>query len=166
MRWRFLLIAGLAWLACSCGSKLKTELEGTWSALSADRDASMTKGPGKNMKKAQSKDMKKAQSKDLTKGLSPEMVAKMKMNFRENHFTMTSDGNVMSEGWFSLNASASPRKIEILHGNKVTAGIYKIERDQLTICLAMGADAGQPPSDFSSPPPAGCILFVLKRESR
>jgi uncharacterized protein (TIGR03067 family) len=169
MKGRILLVAGLGLLACSCGSKLKTELEGTWNSTSADLGAFTKKGPGQGMRKDAAKDMKKAAAKGMKKGMkgiSKEALANVQMIFRENHFLMTSEGEKWSEGWFSVNDSASPKHIEILHGNKVTTGIFKIEKDELTICLGLGGDGGQAPTDFSTPPPAGCILLVLKRESR
>jgi uncharacterized protein (TIGR03067 family) len=70
-------------------------------------------------------------------------------------------------GTFALDASKSPRQIDIIpDGPKkvVIKGIYKIEKDVLTICHA--APGGKRPAAFESKKDSGDTLTVWKKEMR
>jgi len=70
-------------------------------------------------------------------------------------------------GTFTLDASKSPREIDIVpDGPKkvVIKGIYKIEKDVLTICHA--APGGKRPTAFASKEDSGDTLTTWKREKK
>jgi uncharacterized protein (TIGR03067 family) len=143
MKWRIILVAGLAFTVSSCGGggTRQDALEGTWVAVSADKDPAMEKGP------------------------STEKLAKVQMTFKGSGFTMNVEDKTLTEGTFSFGPSASPNEITISTAKKSILGIYKLDGDELTICLLMRGDKVQRPQDFAVPPGSGCMLFVLKRQS-
>jgi uncharacterized protein (TIGR03067 family) len=66
---------------------------------------------------------------------------------------------------FTLDPSKDPQHITIHSGKgedeKVSQGIYKLEKDQLTICVTKGR--GPRPTTFASTRKLPTILFVLER---
>ena len=70
-------------------------------------------------------------------------------------------------GTFTLDASKSPKEIEIVpDGPKkvVIKGIYKLEKDVLTICHA--APGAKRPAAFASKEGSGDTLTVWKKEKK
>ena len=70
-------------------------------------------------------------------------------------------------GTFTLDASKSPKEIDLVAGGPkkvVIKGIYKIEKDVLTICHA--APGGKRPTAFESKKDSGDTLTVWKKEKQ
>jgi uncharacterized protein (TIGR03067 family) len=68
-------------------------------------------------------------------------------------------------GTFTLDAAKSPKEIDIVPGGQkkvVIKGIYKLEKDVLTICHA--APGGKRPTAFASKEGSGDTLTVWKKE--
>lgn len=69
---------------------------------------------------------------------------------------------------YSLNASKKPKWIDLDMGqpNSVSEGIYKLDGDELTICVVGGSRGGKTaprPSEFKASKRNKYSLFVLKR---
>jgi uncharacterized protein (TIGR03067 family) len=82
----------------------------------------------------------------------------------------TREGNeIKDEATFTLDPRAKPRAIDLkLTGGgdkgKTVAGIYKLQGDTLTICVA--EPGRKRPEDFTSDKGSGHILLVFKRAKR
>ena len=67
---------------------------------------------------------------------------------------------------FTLDPSTKPKGIDLDAGGKVSAGIYKLDGDQLTICVIGGSRTGlvpKRPSEFKASNAKKYSLFVLKK---
>jgi uncharacterized protein (TIGR03067 family) len=69
---------------------------------------------------------------------------------------------------FTLNPEKKPKGIDIEMGVPVgtSEGIYKLDGDELTICVASGGKNGKPaprPTEFAAKKGEHHALFVLKR---
>jgi uncharacterized protein (TIGR03067 family) len=81
------------------------------------------------------------------------------MTFTGDKFTWKK-GDHEVEGTFCLDPSKKLKEISIVaHGNTMP-GIYKLEGDDLKICVAMGEDR---PTDFTTKAGTKTMLIVLKR---
>jgi uncharacterized protein (TIGR03067 family) len=90
--------------------------------------------------------------------------------------TFTADGKLLmkeggdskaEEGTYSADPKKAPAELDITPGGTEKAptirGIYKVEGDTLTICLAIG---GERPTEFASPPGSENMLVTLKRAKK
>jgi uncharacterized protein (TIGR03067 family) len=72
------------------------------------------------------------------------------------------EGQPGGEGTFTTNPKASPAEFDVVDGPKAKriVGIYKVEADTLTLCIAREANR---PTKFEAPAGAVASVVVLKR---
>jgi uncharacterized protein (TIGR03067 family) len=70
-----------------------------------------------------------------------------------------------SEVPYTLDPKADPPRIDLREGKNAIRGIYRFERDRLTICFPKGGE-GERPTKFESPAGTRIVLMVLKREKK
>ena len=86
-----------------------------------------------------------------------------------NKFTITVVQGDAREFTFKLDPTKKPATIDLtaLNGpykDKVAKGIYRLEKDTLTLCLpAKAGDRDQRPSEFTSDKESGTLLITLKK---
>jgi uncharacterized protein (TIGR03067 family) len=122
---------------------VKNELErhqGTWKATSSIYDG--TEGPA-------------------------EIVRSITRVVEKDHVVWQRDGRSFAGTRIELDPSRDPKAIDVIpdggqyRGERVL-GIYKLERDRLTICMAA---PGKPrPTEFKAEKGSGCILRAFTRE--
>src|SRR5262249_26207484 len=85
-----------------------------------------------------------------------------------NAYTVFRFRKKLGSGTFKLDASKSPRQIDItpdgVPKGTVFQGIYKLEKDTLTICFA--GPKGKRPTAFASKEDSGVTLTVWKKEKK
>jgi uncharacterized protein (TIGR03067 family) len=83
------------------------------------------------------------------------------------------NGDFSERGSYRFDPSQEPKALDIVVGDgvvgegekgKVYLVIYKVEGDQLTICLE--ADNKHRPTEFSGKKGSGCVLEVWQREKK
>lgn len=109
------------------------KLQGSWTASSGEKE-------GRNAPAAGLKDLK--------------------MTFSGEGFTWKT-GDKETEGTFSLDETKAPREISMSAGGKKLDGIYRLEADELKICVGIGDDR---PTAFVTKAGAKSLLLVLKRQ--
>lgn len=82
------------------------------------------------------------------------------MTFSGSKFTWKA-GGTETEGTFSLDITKMPKEISMTAKDKKLAGVYKLEGDELQICVGIGDDR---PTDFVVKADAKALVLVLKRE--
>jgi uncharacterized protein (TIGR03067 family) len=70
-------------------------------------------------------------------------------------------GDKETRGTFSLDPAKSPREISMSAEGRKLAGVYRLEGDELTICVGDGDDR---PVDFATRDGARAVLLILKRK--
>ena len=75
----------------------------------------------------------------------------------------------VGKGTFTLDATKSPRQIDLTLGDgpakgKTVLGIYKIDGDTLTLCY--GGPGGKRPAEFATKEKSGHTLAVWSREKK
>jgi uncharacterized protein (TIGR03067 family) len=86
----------------------------------------------------------------------------MAMTFKGDQVMPSSDPTDMAT--FVLDASKNPAAIDFIDRSKnVDLGIYKIEGDVLTICMALAQTHRPRPAAFESTKENGALLIVMKK---
>jgi uncharacterized protein (TIGR03067 family) len=80
--------------------------------------------------------------------------------FSGGAFTWKS-GEKDTQGTFSLDSTKSPREISMSVEGKKLEGIYRLEEDELKICVGAGDDR---PADFATKEGTKSVLWILKRK--
>lgn len=102
---------------------------------------------------------------ELVKDGTAEKKDKLAVTIKGDKFTVIG-GTREEASTFTLDPKAKPAAIDLKpeKGNKgveSAKGIYKLEKDTLTICA--GLDGGARPKEFKSEKGGGTVLFVLER---
>jgi uncharacterized protein (TIGR03067 family) len=107
------------------------------------------------------------QGKWLIVGLETGGKAEPERNYKGNTLTFTKDRATLREAGFpeiefaySLDPMKAPKAIDLTTRNATIHGIYKMEGDDLTLCLSVG---GTRPTDFATRAGADTEMFALKR---
>ncbi|MFC1597684.1 M56 family metallopeptidase [Planctomycetota bacterium] len=98
-------------------------------------------------------------------GASPELQLwekSLRFVFSGDTLSMRGPVRVIAETKYRTNAKKRPPTINLIYEGKPALGIYRIEGDDLTICLNRSA-SDRPTSIASQPDSADQVLFVLKR---
>lgn len=100
------------------------------------------------------------------KAIPGELLGRSRLEIQGVHFMQT-DGSITYRGTFKLDASQSPKTIDLTFtegpekGNNAH-GIYEIQGDEWRLCLPLGK---QPrPTEFATKPGSGYALQSLKRK--
>jgi uncharacterized protein (TIGR03067 family) len=100
---------------------------------------------------------------ELTQGGKklPEGQAKLlQFNFQGDKVTLSVLGKAKG-GTLKVDATREPKQFDMmLDGERPNPGIYRLEKDTLTLCFTEG---GQRPTEFASGPGSRNVLLVLKR---
>jgi uncharacterized protein (TIGR03067 family) len=83
--------------------------------------------------------------------------------------TVRQRGKVLARGTFKLDASESPKQIDITleagdAKGRTFRGIYELEGDWQKVCLAL--EGGERPKEFSAKAGSGHLLQVFKRAKK
>ncbi len=96
-----------------------------------------------------------------------ELVRPITRTVEKDHVVWKKDGKSFAGTRIELDPSRDPRTIDVIpdggkdRGTRVL-GIYKLEGDRLTICMA---SPGKPrPAEFKAEPGSGCTLRTFTRE--
>jgi uncharacterized protein (TIGR03067 family) len=78
-------------------------------------------------------------------------------------------GGIAYEGTIRIGPSKTPKTLDMIFSSgpetgKTAPGIYEISRDNLKICLSLGASSR--PTEFATKPGSGHALELLKREKQ
>jgi len=122
--------------ASACWGTDRAQLQGTWLALSNERGG-------------------RRDAPEASKG-----AAKLVIELDEAIFYQ----NRRSESWrFGLDSRADHHWIDLVQGGLVRQGIYKLQDDTLTLCLALPGE--KRPTDFSAAPETRCWLQTYRRDT-
>ena len=100
------------------------------------------------------------------KELPKEAIEKMSLTLKGSKFTLH-NGPEKAEGTYKIDASKTPKTIDVTHGDgsdkdKLMLGIYELTDDTYKVCFA--APGEDRPTEFVSKPGSGTRLIVMKRE--
>jgi len=117
--------------------------------------------------KAAKSDVELIQGAWVIVGLETGGKAESDKNYRGNTFTFSKDKVVLKEGNFpsiefslTLDATKSPKTIDLASKYVTLRGIYKLESDDLTLSLGIGAGR---PTEFATKTGGETETFTLKR---
>jgi uncharacterized protein (TIGR03067 family) len=82
--------------------------------------------------------------------------------FKDGKYSLTPKTGEAIEGAVMLDATQSPKAIDLDVNGRVIKGIYELDGDTLTLCYNLASD--ERPSEFASKPDTGLIKVVHARE--
>jgi uncharacterized protein (TIGR03067 family) len=97
-----------------------------------------------------------------------EFAKAVSFTFKDKKYTITMKGKEMESGTFKLDPEKKTIDLDITSGNdkgKKQVGIYKLEKDNFTICLAHPG-ATDRPTKMESTKDGETIMGVMKREKK
>jgi uncharacterized protein (TIGR03067 family) len=99
-------------------------------------------------------------------GLDSGGKSELTSNYKGNRFSFGKEKATLKEGSytpieysFALDSAKSPKTIDLTIKGNVLRGIYKLEKEDLVLCISMG---GPRPTEFASKAP-DCERITLKR---
>ena len=135
----FVFLAALAPAAVADTIAAKTDLQGAWTARSAERDGAP----------------------------APELVGN-RIEFKDDHFRIVKGDALLFGGGFTIVPDATPARIDFTIADGAAkgqswAGIYKVEGDALTICDNAPNPAAPRQQDFTAPKGSGYVCLSFTR---
>jgi uncharacterized protein (TIGR03067 family) len=86
-----------------------------------------------------------------------------------NRYSIKEGDKVIDQGSFKLDATRSPKTIDIMptlgpNAGKTLRGIYQLEEDDRAVCF--GPPGSERPANFATKPGSHLTLVIYKREKR
>jgi uncharacterized protein (TIGR03067 family) len=144
---RTLMLATLGMAGIAVGSQevaaaKDLELQGKWTAVSAEQD-----------------------------GREAVDIVGHELLIEDGNFSIKEKGATIYEGTLRLDTSASPSAVDFKHTGHPSSGttwrgIYRIDGDTLTICDNAGDLERSRPTSFDTKPNTGLVRVVFKRAQR
>ena len=79
---------------------------------------------------------------------------------------MKYQGKIMAEGTYKIDPAKTPRQIDMIQNDEVGRGIYKLEKDRLTICASAFPSNKTRPDEFSTKAESRTMLLILERQKK
>lgn len=98
----------------------------------------------------------------------PDEINGMSFEFKDDRMIQRKGGRAREPLKFTLNLTKKPKWID-LHSIEVIQGIYKLEADELTLCLISGSNSDQAPerpTEFMANKNKYHTVFVLKKAKK
>jgi uncharacterized protein (TIGR03067 family) len=99
------------------------------------------------------------------KPISSDKLKEMTYRFAMNKIAISYKGRAL-EGIFTLNPKTKPKSIDFIHNDRTEPGIYKLEKNQLTICMVAVKGNLKRPIDFATKKGSKTMLVVLERSKQ
>lgn len=138
--WGLAVVLGVVGAGQEAAERALEAHQGTWRVVSFERDG---------------------------KAADPAVVGSIRRIVRGDHVTWEREGKSFAGTSLKLDPAADPPALEVVADGgpsrgKATLGIYRLEGDELTICMA---DPDRPrPSGFTTVPGSGLTLMRFVRE--
>src|SRR5439155_281410 len=91
-------------------------------------------------------------------------VGALKLVFAGDKVSVLFNANVKKEGTFTLKATAQPKEIDLIENGKPTLCIYRLQGDELTVCLDGGAQGRARAGRQQPPAPRHCHAQLPRPE--